>query len=238
VSGPGAAARSVGLAFVLALAPSGAGADAMVGAFDDFEDTHSWEGNTETQPCVPCPAPPFLCVCPPASEQQGVTTDLGGPDGALDTFLRISALPSHGLEAWNEALDRTGDYASAGIDLVELDAKNFGAGTLSLRVGIERSGTRWVTSDAAAGPLTGSAWTMHSFLLHEAGMTRVAGAESLAFVLADVEQVRLFHAPSAQWTGATGPNLGIDNVLLPEPAALPGLALGAALVAALARRRV
>ncbi len=229
----------VALTLWLASAPTGADADAMVGAFDDFQLPHSWQGNTESQPCGTCSFPPFLCLCPPASEQQGVSTQLGGPDGELDSYLRVSDLPSFGLETWNRADDRTGNYLAAGINLVGLDLNNFGAGALEVRVGIERGATRWVTSDAAAITLLpGSGWQLvQEFLLTPDQMTLVSGSDSLAFVLGDVEEIRLLHAQSPQWSGDGGATLGIDNVLLPEPGDLGSLFCGAALLARLAARR-
>ena len=216
----------------------GAGADAVVGSIDDFQGSHNWVGNTEFVPCGGCGPPTFLCLCPPSSMQQGVSTEAsGGPDGLLDSFLRLSELPSHGLESWNRAANRTGNYTAAGIGSVALDLRNFGPGNLEVRLGLERGTTRWATSDSAAVALaSGSGWTAADFQLLESDMTRVAGSASLASVLSDVEEIRILHATAAQSTGSDGPNLGVDNVLLPEPAAVACLALGAALLAVLARR--
>lgn len=222
----------------LALAPNGAGADAVVGAFDDFLLLHSWQGQTETQPCGTCSFPPFLCLCPPATQQQGVSTQLGGPGGLLDNYLRVNDLPSFGLETWNRADNRTGNFLVAGIGTVDLDLANFGPGAIEVRFGIERGATRWVTSDAAAIVLPAqSGWQAAEFELTAAQMTRVAGSASLSFVLGDVQEIRLLHAQTAQWSGDGGSTLGIDNVLLPEPGDRWAVICGAALLALLASRR-
>jgi hypothetical protein len=211
----------------------------MVGAFDDFLLPHDWEGNSEFQQCGTCSFPPFLCLCPPATQLEGVSTQLGGPGGLLDPYLRVTDLPSYGLETWNLADDRTGDYLAAGIGTVELDAKNFGPGDLSVRLGIERGATRWVTSDAAAVLLPAqSGWLPIEFDLSPAEMTRVSGSDSFSFALSDVEEIRLFHAQTAQWPGDDGPTLGIDNVYLPEPGDRCSLVCAGALLALLAPRRV
>jgi hypothetical protein len=229
---------TVACAVWLALAPTPADADAVVGAFDDFTLLHSWQGNTEFQQCGSCSFPPFLCLCPPASQQQGVSTQLGGPDGLLDSYLRVSELPSYGVETWNHAEDRTGNYLAAGIGVIELDVRNFGPGQLAVRVGIERDGTQWVTSDADSVVLPpASGWLASGFELSPAQMTRVAGSGTLAFVLGDVQEIRLLHAESPQWSGDGGATLGIDNVLLPEPGDRGLLLCGAGLLALLAARR-
>lgn len=223
----------------LLVAPAAAFGDAMVGDRDDFTLLHSWEGNVENIPCGTCNFPPFLCLCPPAGSEVGVFVVLdGGPGGLLDAYLRVEELPSFGLETWNTATNRTGDYTSAGIGAVGAYLKNFGGSPLEVRLGLERGSTRWVTSDAEAIVLPGSSgWVPESFYLLESGMTRVAGSESLAFVLAGVEEIRLLHAASAQWDGDGGGPLGIDDVVFPEPGGVAPLVACLALVSLLARRR-
>lgn len=227
------------LVALLAVAPVAAGADAMVGDHDDFTLLHSWEGNVENTPCGTCGFPPFLCLCPPAGSESGVFVVLSnGPGGLLDAYLRVEELPSFGLETWNTASGRTGDYASAGIGAIGVYLKNFGGSALKARLGLERNGTRWVTSDAEAASLpASSAWLADTFFLLESDMVRVAGSESLAYVLADVEEIRLLHAASAQWDGGSGGPLGIDDVAFPEPGGAAPLAACLALLGLLARRR-
>ena len=226
-------------AVVLIAATADIRADAVFGATDDFEGAHSWEGHTETVPCQFCAFPlDTLCLCPPESEQQGASIQGGGLLGLGDDFLQLSPLPSFGIEAWNRASNRTGDYNTAGIADVGANLKNFGSSALQMRVGLERGPTRWVTSNAAAVTVApSSGWTYGTFALDEAQMTRVAGSDPLSWVLDRVEEVRFLHAASAQWSGDSGSIAGVDNVVLPEPTAGAGLAAGTALLVGLARRR-
>lgn len=214
-------------------------ADAMVGDLDDFTLSHSWVGNVENTPCGSCGFPPFLCLCPPAGSESGAFRVLdGGPNGLLDAYLRVEELPSFGLETWNTAADRTGDYSAAGIGAVGVSLRNFGGSPLKVRLGVRRGSTRWVTSTAEAFPLPGSSgWLNEIFLLQESQMTRVSGSGSLASVLADVDEIRLLHASNAQWSGGGGGPLGIDNVAFPEPSGAAPLAACLALLALLTRRR-
>jgi hypothetical protein len=214
-------------------------ADAPFGATDTFTLTHSWQGHTESVPCGPCPFPlEGLCICPPASLQQGVSTQLGGPEGALDVFLQLSPLSATGVESWNVASNRTGDYNAVGITGITIDLKNLGASTLYVRVGVERGPTRWVSSDLAAAEVpVSSGWGSANFPLQELAMTRVAGSDPLSWVLDRVEEVRILHSATASWTGGSGSTLGVDNVVLPEPGSVPAFVSGVGLVVALARRR-
>jgi hypothetical protein len=234
--------RVAGLALIawVASAPRVA-ADPMVGDVDDFEGAHAWEGHVEVIPCSSCAFPPFPCLCPPGGELQGASTQSGGPAGLFDTYLLLSRLPSHGIETWNLATNRTGNYIDNDVGSIELDLNNFGTEALAVRVGLERGSTRWVTSDAAAVALpAASGWLPESsrFELTVADMTCVAGSDSLQFVLESVEEIRLLHAQEAQWSGDDGLSLGIDNVELPEPGGNLALGCAAALLAVLGRRQL
>ena len=222
----------------LAPVEGGVAADPVVGAVDDFQGAHDWQGHSETLPCGLCLPPLSLCLCPPGGEAQGVSTQLGGPDGLLDVYLQVNELPSFGVETWNRAADRTGSYLAAGVGAIDIDLNNVGPGVAEVRVGLESAGTRWVTSDDAALVLPAeSGWQAWAFELSGAEMTRVAGSGSLVEVLDDVEEIRILHAFAAQWSGDRGATLGIDNVRLPEPADPWPLVCGAALLALLAARR-
>ena len=112
-----------------------------------------------------------------------------------------------------------------------------------LTPGCESGGTActaWTSTNATA-LTSGSGWIAASFSVKEANLTRVLGSDSYAASLANVERVLIRHddgspdAPNVPTNVSS--TLGIDNVELPEPSALPGLAAGAALLYVLRRRR-
>ncbi len=235
----------IALMAVLVMVPRGLGADGTVGALDDFEppDANTWDGHSELT-CGYCPFPlDNLCQCPPPTLLLGHSEQIGGPIGST-MMLQVNELPSYGIATWNQAMDRTGDFMGAGVGRIEMDLSNLDvplAGNLTVRVGVASGATIWVTSDAFAVVLPDPvlpAWSHHIFHFVPDEMTRIAGTASLASVLGAVDELRIFHASVAsQWDGEGGPNLGIDNIELPEPGLLPALLAGVLLLSGVSAGR-
>lgn len=199
-------------------------AQVAVGQRDTFEDgtTMGWGVGPEH------PAPP-----------RNIPT--GGPGGAGDNFLLLSAFGGNGPGSRMSVINMsqwTGDYRTAGIGTISMDVFNFGPSDLFLRL---------LVADPVAGPPTnaaissdalflaaGSDWTHVAFRLDPASLTAVLGTVNGA--LSNVTELRLFHNPDPVFAGPPGSSppvlasLGIDNITAtPEPGTL--LLCGSGLVA-------
>ena len=208
---------------------------------DDFEDgtTQGWTVGTGTIPPPVNPAPP-------------VNVPTGGPAGAGDSFLQLTALGGEGPASKLSVMNLsqwTGDYLAAGITGIAMDVNNFGATGLVLRLLL-------VNFPDNPGPPTDFAWTLFPVLVPaNSGWLSVefsfsaanlfAPVGSPAGALSDVDELRLFHNPEPAFggPGVGAPPvvalLGIDNIrAVPESSAtLPLLLLGVGAVGALAHVR-
>jgi hypothetical protein len=147
----------------------------------------------------------------------------GGPAGAGDRFLQISA-----------------NNSAAGIQAVEVDMNHFAGGPVSIRLFVFGPGGTFAS--ATTQPIATGAWNHYYFGLMAADLTNVDGGGDLAATLADVNRLLIRHDPAPTPTppGASTSlltaTLGIDNIrAVPEPGAVVLALLGGALL--LARRR-
>jgi hypothetical protein len=211
-----------------------AGAQPVAGQVDDFEDgtTQGW---IVGGPGVIHPAPPL--------------NTLGGPGGAGDHFLMLTALGGNGPGsrlAVGNATQWAGNYVAAGITDIGMSVNNFSQSDLFLRL---------VFEDPAGGPPSnvafstlavlvpgGSGWTDVVFPVLPGSLT--AGLGSVVAALSNTTVLRLYHSEAPNAPNPFFPiapvtaQLGVDNVTAlatPEPSSLALLAGGAAVV--LARRR-
>lgn len=119
-----------------------------IGQQDTFQDgtTNGWSVSIQD---MSSPTPP-------------VNVPTGGPGGAGDGFLQITAVagvgPGNRLSAIN-IRQWTGDFITAGITTVRMDLRNLGPSDLSLRL---------LFSDAAGGPATNAAFSTIPLLLPSA----------------------------------------------------------------------
>jgi hypothetical protein len=160
----------------------------------------------------------------------------GGPGGAGDSFLLISAVsgagPGNRLSAIN-IRQWTGDFAAAGITGIRMDLRNLGPSDLSLRL---------LLSDVIGGAPTNAAFSTMAFLLPTGGdwvtglfpisasdLTPAIG--SVSAVLHSTAELQLYQAVAAslQSEAITG-SLGVDNITAtPEPTSV--VLLGSGLLA-------
>lgn len=207
-------------------------AQLQVGQRDTFEDgtTQGWGVGPEH------PMPP-----------RNIAT--GGPAGADDNFLLLSALGGPGAGGRMSVINAaqwTGNYRAAGIGSISMDLFNFGPNDLFIRL---------LLADPLMGPPTNAAissdaiflaaggnWTHAVFSLGPDALTAVLGTVNGA--LTNATELRLFHNPDPFFNGPpdSSPtvlaNLGVDNIVAaPEPATLWLCASGLLALVAIGRRR-
>jgi hypothetical protein len=179
------------------------------------------------------------------SSPAGTNPTSGGPGGGSDGYLDVT-VASAPLEAFNES--QWAGALPANANRIDADLKNSGPDPVNMRIlvltpGCESGGTActaWTSTNAL--PLAAaSGWVPESFSLKEADLTRVLGSDSYAASMANVERVVIRHddgAPDAPNVPSNvSSTLGVDNIELPEPSGLLGLAAGVALLGALRGRR-
>ncbi len=166
-----------------------------------------------------------------------VNTPTGGPAGADDNFLQLTAVGGSGagnrlavinLTQW------TGDFLAANITGIRMDCMNTGSTDLSLRL---------YFADPQGGPPENSAlstlalslpagggWVSLDFPIGISDLT--AGEGTVSAALTGATEMRLYHSPTAEFPGPPiVASLGVDNILaIPEPSAIILLGLGGMLL--------
>ena len=205
-----------------------------VGQVDDFEiggDTAFWEGGK----------PGFS---PPPSQIPD-----GGLGGVGDGYLQISVSGYH-LGTHNDLGQWVGDYLSAGVTSIELDAnRTAGPSDVSLRFLLFGPGGTWASTNLAP-TLAGPGWQHLSFGLSAADLTYVPGSFAvpdgtgiLADTLSDVTLLLIRHDGLIPTIPGTHPphitaTLGLDNITaVPEPSAFVLVTMAAVGLLGYARRR-
>ena len=154
------------------------------------------------------------------SPNEPTNVSTGGPNGAGDAFLRDLSSGNFGAGGRMVMLNTTqwaGNYTASGISRITADMANFGSTTLHMRIAVRRGSTQGVPAYASTSAIVLPAdgiWRSLTFDLTSSTMTNVAGANTLATVLANVLELRILSA-------AAGPNdmgdviagtLGVDNI--------------------------
>lgn len=208
--------RAAGLV-AAALLWAGAATAITLGQSDDFDggSTNGWSSG------VAHPAPPV-----------GVPD--GGPGGDGDGWLQLTALGGFGAGGKLVAFagpQWLGDWLAAGVTAIRMDVRNAGPEDLELRLLLAGPGVSAISADAVV-VAAGVDWTAVVFDLRPEALT---GQPLLA--LADVQDLRLFHAAAPLYPGdPVQAVLGIDRVTaVPEPA--PAALLAAGMLTLLAARR-
>ena len=202
-----------------------------------FDDPHAW----------------FFGGGPAGIPETTYPVQLGGPGGPADPFLLLTSTGGGGPRSRLSAINTTefaGDYTAAGVSAITMDLSNFGGTDLFLRLllldfdevtGAPINGALTTTAHFVPG---GSGWHSASFDLTAAGLTLLFPGGTAADLLANVDELRIFHNPAPTFNPGQLPPiaaaLGVDNirtgaVAAPEPATLTLLLAAAA--ATLARRR-
>jgi hypothetical protein len=199
-----------------------------LGQIDTFEDgtTQGWITGG------PHPEPP-------------INISSGGPAGADDNYLQITALGTGGpggkLAAFNSN-QWAGDYLAAGVTTIRMDVNNFGNEDLALRLLLSDPmfgppTNIAVSSDAVLVP-AGSGWLSVDFLVDASNLTALLGDTNSA--LSGATELRLFHSPDLNFPGPNvAARLGVDNIqaAVPEPSTVLALGMGTLLCMTALRSR-
>jgi hypothetical protein len=142
----------------------------------------------------------------------------GGPAGAGDSFLGISAIGSN-LAVRTDAARWTGDYGAIAANAVSVDLMvPVSSAPLDVRVvlfGEATFASRWTSAAAAPAPNDG-VWRNYIFSLTEPDLVKVAGLFNYSQIMAGVTRFMLRYdpdPPSASGDVVSG-ELNIDNVRL------------------------
>jgi len=208
----------------------------ILGQIDDFEDgtTMGW---LTAALGSPNPAPP-------------TNIGTGGPGGAGDAYLELTALGGNGPGSKLSVLNLAqwaGDYLGAGIGAIAMDVNNMSGTDLSLRLVFETLGAMGPTdvaySDDPILLAANSGWRHIVFPIAPGDL--LAGLGSIPTALAAADVLRLYHSPADNFPNPIFPidsvvtQLGVDNIQaqasVPEPVSSV-LILGG-LAALFARRR-
>ncbi len=203
--------------FAAMTTPAGA---VTLGQIDDFQDgtTQGWGSG------VISPVPP-------------VNLADSGPTGVGDHSLLITSLggggPGSRFVAFN-TVQWAGDFLTAGVERITLDVNNLGAGTLNVRVALEGTGGRFV-STLSVPVLSGSGWQNIELSLLAADLSSAGGFDVNA-TLSAVTQLRVISAVSPTFEGDPIATQGLmDNVIAgPVPVLVPALPVGALVALAIA----
>ena len=202
----------VGTLLALTLAGTAPRADALaLGQIDTFA-SGTTEGWLVGLLGAPHPAPPAV-----------VST--GGPAGAGDAYLRLTAVGGRGPGSRLSVLNLgqwAGNYTALGIATIEMDLINLGATDLSIRLMLENPlggpPTDAAVSNFAATLVAAGAWTHVAFTIDPSAFTALVGDAATALTSATV--LRIFHATTVGPAEAIAAQLGVDNISA-GPAAPP-----------------
>jgi hypothetical protein len=167
--------------------------------------------------------------------QQGKPANLratsGGPAGANDAYLRIGSNGSndeHGKVVVFNGAQWAGNYLSAGVNAISMNANNFGASNLTLRLAFGNDtdpdeGGSWFSSVNGINLPSGSGWTNIAFPIGPNDLTRVQGSASYTSLMGNVDTLRLLHSttPNSRGQQITA-TLGVDNIMAVGDASLEG----------------
>jgi hypothetical protein len=201
----------------------------VVGQLDDFEDgtTSNWANGGAPG------APPVVNV------------DTGGPLGAGDNFMQMTALGGSGPGSFLTAFNRAqwlGDYVGLGVIAIEVDLQNFSKVDLNIRLGFK-------TDPGIDAPgylstpfslVAGSGWQHAIFLINAGSLIPISGpADFNTFFSNGFGELRIINEAGASNLNGdpVAAQLGVDNIhAVPEPSSVSLLVAGVLAFGALRRR--
>ena len=183
-------------------------ASVVKGQIDDFESgtTLNWANGGAPQPL-------------------NITT--GGPAGANDNFLKVTADGSGSvgkLTVFNRS-QWLGNYLGQGINEIDMDLENLGSTPLTIRLAFKSTTSNGAPSYLSAGfALPADAiWHHAAFQITPGSMIAVSGPTAFSTFFTSEAEMRIINeAGAANSNGdVVVSQLGIDNITaLPEPSSL------------------
>lgn len=170
---------------------------------ETFSGVHEWSSGD------PSPNPPMVM---PDS----------GPLGTGDHSLRVTSNGGSGpggrLVVFNDSL-WTGDYLGAGIVTIAAQLRNSGTTPLSIRLGFDGPGGRFVTPPILIAAFTG--WTKGIFDIQPPALVSAGGSDAAA-TMTGVTQFRILHSSGVDFRGAKiSSGFMVDEITaVPEPRAV------------------
>jgi hypothetical protein len=204
------------------LLPTTGQAGPILGQIDTFENntTNGWMIGDPLARNPPVPG-----FTPPA------VIPTGGPAGAGDHFMLLTAddVRSGGRITVFNRDQWGGNFLQAGVNLVEVDLKNFNAANtdplpirIAIKAGTGRGSTGYSSTTPFLLPADGQ-WHHAAFLLDAADLTAVGAAPPLNTLLANVAEFRILNSPTPLLNGTdVNAQVGVDNIAaLASPLAIP-----------------
>jgi hypothetical protein len=154
---------------------------------------------------------------------------LGGPGGAADHFLQITATGAAGAGGKLIAYNRSqwlGNYTSAGVTAFAMDLENLGSTPLDIRLALKQSTTKTSPGYATTNAFSlavGSGWQHAVFSLDSSALTEIGvPAPTLSSILGNLGELRILSSAVPSLDGdVIAAKLGVDNITaVPEPAML------------------
>jgi hypothetical protein len=163
-----------------------------------------------------------------APDPANLTT--GGPAGASDNFLRVTARGGSGagskLIVFNQS-QWAGNIFNTQINSIEMDLKDFGATPLSMRIAFWDLQVKGTFASKVAFLLPAdSQWHHAVFSIAESNLTKL-GSLTYKQALSNITQFRILDNPFASDEGASiASSFGVDNIhAIPEPGTAGGFAV-------------
>lgn len=148
-----------------------------------------------------------------------------GRAGANDHYLQVTAIGGSGPGSRLATSNRSawdGDYATAGLNTISMDLRNFGTADIYVRLVLfdlsDLTQPNWASSPAAFLP-AGSDWMSKSFSLAVADLVGVFGDANE--LLRSITEIRImgfanasatFALPGTNTSSASTTQLGVDNI--------------------------
>jgi len=135
---------------------------------------------------------------------------LGGPDGDMDPYLRVSADGDGAggrAVVFNSSSDWTGDKL-ASFDSLRIMAANFSDKDLTIRITISGGGEQITSNNALALAANDASWMSLSYALDEMNFT----GGNVTTALSSVTKVEVFHGAADGLAPFIEADFGLDNL--------------------------
>ncbi len=194
------------LVTIVLILAGAARAELIGGQIDDFEGgtTENWTNG-------------FIAADP--------VLETGGPGGLSDHYMKVSADGMVGAGGRLIVFNRSqwvGDYITPGVAAIEMDLKNLGSATLSMRIAFKQTTTQfspgYVTTTGFSLP-AGPDWLHAVFAVDASAMTGIGLPPAFDTLMTAPVEMRILHSAGPALNGdVIASQVAVDNItLIPEP---------------------